>query len=78
MIEWTVIREGDHWCIGAPVAHVILPGDHPAHELDEQLAEWGMKRTDLTQFDPPEARTDFERVFGPVGAAAQGDLSEPG
>ena len=70
MIEWVVSKDGDDWTIGAPVAHVVLSGDHPAEELDAQLAEWGMKRSELTTFEPEQLKVEFEAVFGPVGEPA--------
>jgi hypothetical protein len=65
--EWIVTKVGDDWTIGAPVAHVVLSGDHPSDELDDQLEEWGMHRGQLTTFEPEELRAEFESAFGPVG-----------
>ena len=66
MIEWAVYREGENWKIGAPVAHVVLSGDRPAEELDEQ-ARWGMDRSQLMRFESDELRAEFQAVFGSVG-----------
>ena len=68
--EWTVFKDGDDWKIGAPVAHVVLSGDHPADALDAQVEEWGMTRSQLTTFEPEELRDEFESTFGPVGSAS--------
>lgn len=67
MIEWAVYREGEDWKIGAPAADVVLSGDHPAKELDEQLAQWGMDRSQLMRFESDELPAEFEAVFGSVG-----------
>ncbi len=63
-----MFKDGDDWKIGAPVAHVVLSGDHPSDALDAQLEEWGMTRAQLTTFEPEELRAEFESTFGPVGS----------
>jgi hypothetical protein len=68
--QWVVSKDGADWKIGRPAAHVILSGDHPAEALDDQLLEWGMKRSQLVSFEPEELREEFEDVFGPVGKDA--------
>jgi hypothetical protein len=44
VVEWAVYREGEDWKVSAPVAQVVVSGNYPAEELDEQLAQWGMDR----------------------------------
>lgn len=68
MIEWSVYKAGDDWHIGADVAHVVFAGES-ADDLDQQLAEWGMKREQLTTFETDELRREFEAAFGPVADA---------
>jgi hypothetical protein len=69
--QWVVTKAGDDWTIGRSAAHVVLSGDHPVEALDEQLAEWGMRRSQLTTFEPEDRRAEFEELFGPVGESAE-------
>ena len=75
--QWVVTKDGDDWRIGRSAAHVVLPGDHPAEALDEQLAAWGMRRSQLTTFEPAELRAEFEELFGPVGESAEAGTKTP-
>lgn len=75
MTEWAVYKSDDGWLIGAPVAHVVWKGES-ATDLDEQLAQWGMKRSQLTNFESAELRAEFEAAFGPIAGAAPATSSQ--